>query len=83
MAEHFNNDEIVIQPGIYQIVYNSVGGAGTGLIQISKDNGTTYQDMVDGAFTTSADKAAWLGGAKYKFTLTGDARIWVDKIGRG
>lgn len=80
MAEYFTTDEAIITPGIYQLVYQSAGGAGTGQLEISKDNGISYQVMTDGTFTTSEDRTAYLGGAKYKFTLTGDARIWIDKI---
>lgn len=79
MSQMLNGNIELVTPGRYQIVYNSPV-SGTGLIEISKDHGVTYQTLKDGVFTTSSDKLAYLGGGKYKFTLTGDARIWLDKL---
>ncbi len=78
MAEYISGDH-VIPPGVYQLTYNSVS-SGTGDIKISKDGGTTFQDMTDGTFTTSEDRVAYLGGAMYRITLTGDAKLYLDPI---
>ncbi len=71
--------EHVIPPGVYQLTYNSAA-SGTGLLEISKNNGTTYQEMVDGGFSSSEDRVAYLGAAKYRLTLTGDAKLYLDPI---
>lgn len=79
MSQYFNGDEERLSPGIYQLVYNSAS-SGTGTLAISKDSGTTFQDMVDGSFTTSEDRVMYHGGGILRFTLTGDAKIYLDKI---
>jgi hypothetical protein len=80
VAELTNGATPLVIPAVYQLVYQSVGGLGTGQLEISKDNGATYQVMIDGAFTTSEDRIAYLGYARLRVTLTGDAKIWLDKI---
>ncbi len=78
MAQYATGEHVIL-PGVYQVVYNSAS-SGTGKIEISKDDGATYQDMIDGSFTSSEDRVAYLGGAKYKITLTGDAVMHIDPI---
>lgn len=80
MSEFTTGQVEIIQPGVYQLVYQSTSGTGTGQLEISKDNEVSWQVMTDGNFTTSEDRVAYLGGARYRFTLTGDARMWMDKI---
>jgi hypothetical protein len=80
MPEFLNGDAEIIQPGVYQLVYNSDLGTGTGALTIQKDPGATPQPMTDGTFTVNEDRLAYLGGGRYGFTLTGDARIWIDRI---
>lgn len=77
MAQFTNAQVEDLNPGMYQLVYQSAGGAGTGKIEISMDEGSSYQDMTNGSFTTSEDKIAYLGKARYRFTLTGDAKLWL------
>ncbi len=79
MPEYKNGDTPIVRPGVYQLVYNSVS-SGTGKIEISKNDGVTYQDMVDGSFTASEDRVAFLGGARYRITLTGDAKMYLDLV---
>lgn len=78
MAQYVNGFDGVIEPGVYQLVYQSA--AGTGQIEVSKDGGASWQVMTDGTFTTSEDRIAYLGGARYRITLTGDAKIWLDRV---
>ena len=80
MAQLLTGVATIIQPGVYQMVYNSVGGSGTGLLAVSKNSGSTYQTMTNGTFTTSEDQTMYLGGGTYKATLTGDAILYLDKV---
>lgn len=83
MAEFSNGQVKDLRDGEYMLVYQSVGGSGTGQIEISKDDGTSYQVMTDGTFTTSEDRYVILANGKYRFTLTGDARLWLEETHTG
>jgi hypothetical protein len=80
MATTLEHDTpIPITQGRWQYVVDA--GTGTVTFQVSKDNGTTFQNMVNGAFTTDSDGIIIFGNVHFKALITGNAAASIDYVG--